>query len=377
MEQADITIIGAGIIGLAISASVSKEKWTVYVLERNASFGQEASSRNSEVIHAGIYYPKDSLKAKACVEGSRLTYEICQNNKISYKKLGKLIVACGEGEIKRLEQLLVNGQKNGVFGLKIIDRAEVKHIEPNIRAQAALYSPSTGIVDSHSLMQYFFQQAKTQGAEFVFQTEASRIKKQNGGYEVEVRDADGTDFCFFTRVLINCAGLNSDLITESVGIDIKKEDYKLKPCKGEYFRVGSNKSRLVKHLIYPEPDEKEVSLGIHATPDLGEGLRLGPDAQYLEREAIDYNIDDTKKEEFCRAINRFLAFIKVEDLTADTSGIRAKLQGPNDPFRDFIICHEEKKGFPGLINLIGIDSPGLTSAPWIAKHVQKIVESII
>lgn len=362
---------------MAISVFVSKQERTVYVLEKNPSFGQEASSRNSEVIHAGLYYPQDSLKAKACVEGNRLTYEICQNNKISYKKLGKLIVACEEVEIKRLEQLLVNGQKSGVPGLKIIDQAEVKNMEPNIRAQAALYSPSTGIVDSHSLMQYFFQKAKTQGAEFVFQAEVRKIKNQNGGYEVEVCDADGTDFCFFTRVLINCAGLNSDLIAESVGIDIEKEDYKLKPCKGEYFRVGSNKSRLVKHLIYPEPDENEISLGIHATPDLGEGLRLGPDAQYIEREEIDYNLDNSKREEFCCAVNRFLPFIELEDLTADTAGIRAKLQGPSEPFRDFVICHEEQKGLPGLINLIGIDSPGLTSAPWIAKYVQDIVETIV
>lgn len=377
MEQADISIIGAGIIGLAISAFVSKEDRPVYVLERNDSFGQEASSRNSEVIHAGIYYPQDSLKAKACVEGNRLTYEICQNNKIPYKKLGKLIVACEKGEIRRLEQLLVNGQKNGVFGLKIISQAEVKNIEPEIRAQAALYSPTTGIVDSHSLMQYFLQKAKTQGAEFVFQTEVSKIKRLNGGYEVEVHDADGTDFCFFTRVLINCAGLNSDLIAESVGIDIEKEDYQLKPCKGEYLRVSSNKSRLVRHLIYPEPDENEISLGIHATPDLGEGLRLGPDAQYIKKEEINYNLDNAKRQKFCQAVNRFLPFIKLEDLASDTVGIRAKLQGPREPFRDFVICHEEQRGFPGLINLIGIDSPGLTSAPWIAKYVKDIIETVV
>ena len=377
MEKVDITIIGAGIIGLAVSASVSRPGRAVYILEKNMSFGQEASSRNSEVIHAGIYYPKTSLKAKTCVEGNRLIYEICQRGNILYKKAGKLIVAGEKEELRKLEHLLQNGQQNGISGLRILTAKEVKYMEPNIRALAALYSPDTGIVDSHNLMRHFFQKAKGRGAEFVFRTEVTQIRKQDRGFGVTVGDVDGTDFSFFTRILINCAGLNSDIIAELAGIDIKKEDYNLKFCKGEYFRVSADKSRLIKHLVYPVPNEKEVSLGIHATPDLGAGLRLGPDAQYVERSKANYDIDDSKKEQFSLAVNRFLPFIESADLAADTAGIRAKLQGPQDRFRDFIICHEEEKGLPGLINLIGIDSPGLTSAPCIAKYVQDIVEELI
>ncbi len=376
MEKIDIAIIGAGIVGLVVSASVSRQDRAVYVLEKNMSFGQESSGRNSEVVHSGIYYPQNSLKAKTCLEGNRMIYEICERNNIPYKRTGKLIVACEKEKVKKLERLLQNGEANGVLGLKILTGKEVKELEPNIRTVAALYSPNTGIVDSHNLMRHFFQKAKTQGAEFVFQTEATGIKRQGAGYEVTVRDADGTDFSFLTRILINCAGLNSDIVAELAGLDIKEENYILKFCKGEYFRVGGTKSRLIKRLIYPLPDEQGVSLGIHVTPDLAGSLRFGPDAQYIEKDKVDYDIDDSKREHFFRAVNRFLPFIELEDLAADTAGIRAKLQGSGELFRDFVICHEEEKGLPGLINLIGIDSPGLTSALSIAKHVQDMVEDI-
>ena len=375
MEKTDITIIGAGIIGLAVSAYVTKANRSVYILEKNRSFGEETSSRNSEVIHAGIYYPQGSLKAKTCVEGGRSIYEICDKENILCKRTGKLIVACAKDEIEELKRLQHNGQQNGVAGLEIITKKELKNIEPNVQAEAALFSPNTGIVDTHNLMRYFFLKAKAQGAEFVFQTEVEKIVRQNNGFELTVRDADGADFSFFSRCIINCAGLNSDTIAELCGIDIKKADYILKFCKGEYFRVGNNKSHLVKHLIYPVPDPKRISLGIHATPDLGGGLRLGPDAQYIERNKADYSIEETKKKDFSQAVKRFLPAITADDLMADIAGIRPKLQGQENGFRDFIICHE--KSFPGLVNLIGIDSPGLTSAPAIAKRVQQTVKDLI
>jgi len=377
MEEADITIVGAGIIGLALSASVSRKNRSVYVLEKNDSFGRETSSRNSEVVHAGMYYPKDSLKARTCVEGNRLIYEICKKNGINYKKTGKLITANEQVELKEIERLLHNGEDNGVSGLKILSEREIKHLEPNVTAFAALYSPDTGIVDSHNLMRYFLQTARAQGAEFIFHSEAKAIQKQNRGYQVSIRDADGSDFSFLTHILINCAGLNSDIIAKSAGIDIERADYILKFCKGEYFRLKSGKIRLIKHLIYSLPDKKEISLGIHATPDLGGGLRFGPDAEYIQRDKANYNVEDSKREHFANAVNRFLPFVEAKDLIADTAGIRPKLQGPENGFRDFVIQHEEERGFPGLINLIGIDSPGLTSAPAIARYVQDMVEELI
>lgn len=362
---------------MAVAAALARQDRALYVLERNASFGQETSGRNSEVIHSGIYYPQNSLKARTCVRGNRLIYELCAKNNIPCEKRGKLIIASEEKELAKLNELLRNGQNNDVQGLKIISEKEIKDIEPNIRALAALYSPDTGIVDSHNLMHYFFQRARAEGGEFVFEAEVRKIKKQGEGFEVTVCDADGSDFLFFSRILINCAGLSSDIVAGLAGIDTGKENYTLKFCKGQYFRVGAAKSRMITHLVYPVPDEKHGSLGIHATPDLGKGLRLGPDAEYIERDKADYSVDDSRKEHFWRAANRFLPFIEADDLTADTSGIRPKLQGENEPFRDFVISHEEEKGLAGLINLIGIDSPGLTAAAAIAKYVEDMVEKIL
>jgi L-2-hydroxyglutarate oxidase LhgO len=330
MEKVDITIIGAGVIGLAVSASVSGQGRSVYVLEKNSSFGRETSSRNSEVLHAGIYYPPNSLKAKTCVEGNRLIYDICERENIACRRIGKLIVACEKDEVKEIEHLFQNGRRNGVLGLRILSEREIKAMEPNVRACAALYSPNTGIVDSHNLMRSLYLKAKAKGAEFVFHTEARQIEKQKEGYQVTVRDADGTDFSFFTRLLINCAGLNSDLIAQLTGIDIEKAGYTLNLCKGQYFRVGTGKSNLVKHLIYPVPGEKDISLGIHAVFDLAGALRFGPDVQYIDRSEINYDVNNAKREEFHYSINRYLPFIEKDDLIADTSGIRAALQGQKD-----------------------------------------------
>ncbi|MFH1245335.1 MAG: NAD(P)/FAD-dependent oxidoreductase [Candidatus Omnitrophota bacterium] len=377
MENADITIVGAGIIGLAVSSFVSVRQCPVYVLEKNLSFGQETSSRNSEVIHSGIYYPRNSLKAKTCVEGNRLIYQFCDKHNIPCKKTGKLVVAAEEKEIPFLERLWQNGRQNDVLGLRMLSGKEIKDIEPNIKAKACLFSAETGIIDAHSLMRYLFQKAKSQNAEFIFGAEVISIDKQKTGYKVTVRDTDGEKFSFPTKILINCAGLFSDTIAEMAGLDPKKEGYLLQYCKGEYFRVHSAKAGLIKHLVYPVPDYRGVSLGIHATLDLGGGLRLGPDAQYIGRDNIDYSVDSRKREKFYRSVRNFLPFIESGDLGADSAGIRPKLAGADHGFKDFVICHEEKKGFPGFINLIGIESPGLTASLAIGKYVNAIAGKII
>ena len=376
MEKADIAIIGAGIVGLAVSEAVSEKAGTIYVLEKNHTFGQEASSRNSEVLHAGIYYPPGSLKARTCLEGSRLIFEICSANNIAHKRVGKLIVADGPQELEAIEALLSKGRNNGVAGLEIFDQRQLTRIEPKISARAALYSPNTGIVDSHNLMRYFFKRAQAKGAEFSFNTEVYRIEPGKQGYTLTVRDADGNDFSFLASIVINCAGLNSDVVAALCGIDIHRYGYQLNFCKGQYFRLNAKKSGLINRLIYPLPDARGVSLGIHATPDLGGGLRLGPDARYIQKSAADYEVDQSQKAYFAQMCNRFLPFIKAEDLSADTAGIRAKLQGPKGDFRDFIIADEKDKGLPGLINLIGIDSPGLTASAAIAMRVRDLLKNL-
>ena len=373
MEQVEITIIGAGIIGLSIAAELSKDSNSIFVLERNTSFGMEISSRNSEVIHAGIYYPKESLKAKTCLEGNRLLYEICENNNIPYKKTGKFIVAVSDSEINDLENLFKNAKVNGVSDVALISKHKIKQQEPNIEAKAAIFSASTGIVDSHSLMQYFLFRAKNNGAEISFKSEVKNIEKNPRGYKVTIVDSQGEPFSFSTNIVINCAGLESDNIAKCAGIDIEKQNYVLKYCKGQYFKVCDRKSNLIQRLIYPVPHSDSAGLGIHVTPNLVGSLRLGPDDNYITRDRIDYDVDISDKDKFYQSVVKFLPFLELDDLTPDMSGVRPKLQGENEDFRDFVINEESNLGYPGFINLIGIESPGLTSAPAIAKYVKNIL----
>ncbi|MFC1703783.1 NAD(P)/FAD-dependent oxidoreductase [Candidatus Omnitrophota bacterium] len=374
MEKVDVVIIGAGIVGLSVASEVSRLKKAVYVLERHESFGQETSSRNSEVIHAGIYYPKDSLKAKTCVEGNRLTYEICKKNNLPHKKLGKLIVATNSSECEELEKIIENARANGVEELELLSKEKVAALEPNVKAEAAIYSGTTGIVDSHSLMKYFAFAAEQQGAVITYKTAVKDIAKVQQGYEVTVVDASGEEFSFIAETVINCAGLESDSIAEMAGIDVDKYDYRLKYCKGQYFTLSSVKSSLIQRLIYPVPRAKTVSLGIHATPNLAGMVRLGPDDEYVNRNSFTYDVDESARAKFFGSAVSFLPFLEEHDLSPDTSGMRPKLQGPGEDVKDFVIRDEGDKGFEGFINLIGIESPGLTAAASIAQLVKTLMK---
>jgi len=371
--QVDITVVGAGIIGLAIASQVASEDREVYVLEKNETFGQEASSRNGEVIHAGIYYPGDSLKTKMCLEGNALLYDLCQRHGIGYKRIGKIIVATNDVEAMELEKLYDRGKSNGV-DLRMLSQKEMEQLEPNIRGAAAFLSPSTGIVDSQALMRYFLEKARDNGAQIAYKAKVVGIDKISGGYKVRVEDSQEI-FSFITKVLINCAGLHSDEVARMVGIDVDEAGYKLHWCKGEYFSVGNSKNKLVSRLIYPVPKAGEGGTGIHVTLDLNERMRLGPNACYVDE--IDYSVDSLQKKTFYESAVRFLPFIEYDDLEPEMAGIRAKLQAEGENFRDFVVNYECNRGLTGFINLIGIDSPGLTAAPAIAKYVNTLVEEIL
>ena len=236
----DITVIGAGVVGLAIASKVARQGRNVCVVEKNKTFGMETSSRNSEVIHAGIYYPQGSLKASMCIEGKEMLYELCQRIAIPYKRLGKLLIACDDKEIGQLEFLLENGRKNGLEDLKMLSAKEIKEIEPHIEARAAVLSPSTGIIDSHVLMKYYAEKADENGAIVSYNSEVTAIEKVSDGYNVAIKEPENS-FSFRTRVLINSAGLYSDRVAALAGIDIIKTCYKLDFLKGEYFWVGNKK----------------------------------------------------------------------------------------------------------------------------------------
>jgi L-2-hydroxyglutarate oxidase LhgO len=371
MQDARIVIIGAGVVGLSIAYKLSEIIPDIIVVEKEDSFGRHTSSRNSEVIHAGLYYKPDSLKANTCIRGRHLLYEFCSKYKISHKKLGKLVVATDPDEIKKIEGIYDNARKCGVRELKAMTEKEIKALEPNVSAKRALYSPESGIFDTHAFMNFLLTQAKQNQVMFSFSTEVIGIEKKGSEYEVTVKEPNGDKFSFNTAMVINSAGLYSDKIAQMVGIDIDKCGYKLNYCKGQYFRISNPKKFTVRHLVYPPPTP--LSLGIHITPDLGEGLRLGPDAEYVE--SIDYDINEADKKKFFDSISKFLPGIVDDDLIPDTAGIRPKLQASGEDFHDFVIKEESKLGFEGFINLIGIESPGLTSCLAIAEIVENLVNA--
>jgi L-2-hydroxyglutarate oxidase LhgO len=369
MEKVKITIIGAGVSGLSIAYELSQSHSDIIVVEKNETFGQESSSRNSEVIHAGLYYRPGSLKAQTCVKGNRLLYEFCAQHNIPHKRLGKLVVATDDEGIQRIEKDYSNAIECGVKNLRFLDPGQIKKLEPDVRAKKGFFSPDTGILDTHSLMHFLYVRAKERGVTFSFSTEVVGVEKKDSLYKITVSEPQGDAFSFESEIVINCAGLCSDKIASMVGIDIDKSSYRLNYCKGQYFRIQHPKKFSISHLIYPP--STQISLGIHITPDLGEGIRLGPDAKYVSQ--IDYNVNEEDKSLFYESVKKYLGALELDDLIPDTAGVRPKLQKEGEGFHDFIIREEADKGFDGFINLIGIESPGLTSCLAIAEIVKRLV----
>jgi len=371
MMKRTVVVIGAGVVGLSVACGIAELEEEVYILEKNPKYGMETSSRNSGVIHAGIYYPKNSLKAKLCVEGNRMLYEFCKKYDVPHKKLGKLIVATNDEEIETLEELFKRAEENGVQGLKILDKKEIKKMESFIEAERALFSPSTGIVDPDALMYKLLAIAEKNGAYLLVGNKVTSVIKSEDKDRYEVSGiVNNKKFSVEADVVINCAGLEADKIAETIGIDIDKAGYRLEYYKGDYFRINGQVP--IKRLIYPVPPRESKGLGIHITPDLYGTVRLGPNA--YEVNEISYEVQ-SDKDEFRNDVKRFFPLIEKFELEEDFAGIRPKLRGSG--FKDFIIKHETDKGFFGFINLIGIESPGLTSCLSIWKYVKEIYENEI
>lgn len=366
MEQVKITIIGAGVVGLAIAHELSRSFDNIIVLEKNKTFGQETSSRSSEVIHSGIYYTKDSLKTRLCVEGADLLYAFCEKNSVPYSKIGKLITANDEGQIDYLKGLFNRGINNNVKGLMLLDKAEVCRMEPNVNAFSAIFSPQTGIFDSHSFMKKLYYSAKDSGVMFSLDSEVDFIEKKDSGYVIGIKSED---YRFFSSIVVNAAGLYADKIAQIAGIEIDRCNYRLRYSKGSYFSYS--KRSPVKILIYPVPHRELKGLGIHATLDLGGRLRFGPDIEPVDK--IDYSVDNRKKDFFFESASLIIKNLDREAFTPDTAGIRPQIKGEGE--KDFIIRDESDKGLDSFINLIGIESPGLTASLAIAKMVRDIIIS--
>ncbi len=373
----EIIVIGAGVIGLAIAARLARQGRTVLIIEREAGIARGITSRNSEVIHAGIYYPPSSLKARSCVEGRRLLYDWCEEKRVAHRRLGKLIVATAAGEEAVLEELLERGRANGVERLDLIDRAESSVLEPGIAARAALYSPDSGIVDGQALCLSLLAEAESAGAVLALSRKVEALVPCSHGWRVEVRGDEGAVERVDAGWVIDAAGLDADRVAELAGLPIDRLGWRQHPCKGDYFALAPAMPDPPNHLIYPVP--QQAGLGIHATLDLAGRVRFGPDAEYIPATdsgsaaghdpEYDYRVDPLKSTVFREAASRYWPSLAEAGFVPDYAGIRPRLAGPGESFRDFVVEETSEYGVPGFVACIGIESPGLTAALALAERV--------
>jgi L-2-hydroxyglutarate oxidase LhgO len=369
MADFELTVIGAGVVGLAIAARLSEKHKDIVLVEKNEKYGMETSSRNSEVIHAGIYYRPGSLKATLCVEGREELYRICRKNNVGHKQTTKIVTAVRESELAVLEASFENGKENGV-PLEFLTKEQTLALEPHINTVGSLFSPTTGIVSAHELMDYYFHRAVNQGVTVQHRCRVVGIEKRNSEYAVTVDEGGGRS-TFTSEKVINAAGLYSDRVAAMAGIDIDAAGYRMVFAKGSYFSVASSKAKLVTRLVYPVPNKE--TLGVHVVLDLGGRLRMGPDTEYMDELNTDYSVAQSKRAEFAESVRRIIPSIADEDLTPDMSGIRPKLQRKGEEEKDWVIVHEKGRGLEGFYNLIGMESPALTASAAIAKYVEKLV----
>jgi L-2-hydroxyglutarate oxidase LhgO len=375
MEKFNITIIGAGVVGLAIAQKLSLQYDNILLIEKHDTFGKEASSRSSEVIHASIYYRLNSLKGRLCLRGNELIYKICKENNIPYNNSGKLVVSTNNFESEKLPKLLKRAQDNGAIGVRVIDESEISEIEPKVSAKAAMYCPTSGTVDSESLMRYYENSSLSNNVIILYKNEVTDLRKHNDSYKIVIKDKSCDELNLNSDIVINSSGLHCDSIAKMIGIDIVGSGYRINYHKGVYFRVIKKLEMFPRTLIYPLPPEPG-SVGIHTTPDLAGGMRIGP--HFIWADDINYSVDDNFHDLFYNSVKKYLPFIEYDDIQPDMSGIMASIQKPGELiWKDFIIEHEISKGFRGLINLIGMESPALTASPAIAEYVEEMIFNIL
>jgi glycerol-3-phosphate dehydrogenase len=371
MDQANILIVGGGVVGCAIAHAVSQRYQDVFLVEQNPRPGMATSSRNSGVIHSGIYYPKGSLKARLCVEGNRLMYEFCAKHNVPHRHTGKLVVASATHEEAAMVALKKRGEENGVEGLRIIDSAAVRAREPHIAGVAALEVPSTGIVSAEDLVRTFARLATDNGAHIVTRAKAVALKPMPGAIRVEVEIGDESDVQKETieaRCVVNAAGLYADEVAALLG----NTSWRIYPLRGEYCEIRGPRSSLVNGLVYPLPHPHGLTLGVHFTKTLWGTLLLGPTAIYVEGKD-NYERGRLAVADFARGAKTLLPEVEESDLQLGYSGLRPKIvpPGASDAHGDFVI--ERDPQVPNAIQVVGIESPGLTSAPAIAQYVARLV----
>ena len=365
MDGLDCIVVGAGVVGLAVARRLAVDGRSTLVLERHDAFGRETSSRNSEVIHAGMHYPSGSLKASLCVRGREAMYDYCARRGVEHQRCGKLIVATRNEQRTDLEGILQAAKRNGVTDLQWLERSDVLQLEPDLRCVAALWSPSTGIIDSHALMLALLGDAEAHGAMLVLRTPVTGLRAD--GRVVQVRAGDGTGSELAATWVINCAGLDAPELAKQIKGFPPGKVPRAYLAKGNYFVLDGRPP--FTRLIYPVPEPG--GLGIHLTLDLAGRARFGPDVEWVEQ--IDYRVDPSRADRFYAAIRTYWPGLADGALAPGYSGIRPKIAGPGEPAVDFRIEGPATHGVPGIVNLFGIESPGLTAALAIADHVAGIV----
>ncbi|TCW32941.1 NAD(P)/FAD-dependent oxidoreductase [Gulbenkiania mobilis] len=359
MERIDCVVIGAGVVGLAVARVLALAGREVVVLEAETGFGRHTSSRSSEVIHAGIYYPSGSLKARLCVAGRQRLYRYCERRGIPHRRIGKLLLAVRSEDKDRLRALAEQGRINGVEELAWLDKAALAEREPALEAVAALWSPCTGIVDSHALMLALLADAEAQGARLAVDSAVSGgaatsegiVLQVNGGYEV------------LARTVVNAAGLRAHAVAASLGGVAPESIPAVRYARGNYFSLGIPCP--FSHLIYPVPEPG--GLGTHLTLDVSGQARFGPDVEWVE--GIDYSVDAGRAKHFYHSVRRWWPGLPEGALAPAYSGIRPKLGGLGQKEADFVVHDVRQHRVPGLVNLYGIESPGLTAALALAETV--------
>jgi len=360
-------VIGAGVVGLACARSLSRTGREVLIIEQHDAIGTETSARNSEVIHAGIYYPKGSLKAKLCVSGREMLYRYCTENGISHRRTGKLIVATAQDQIEALHGIESKARENGVTDLVWLSHQEALEREPALNCVGALHSPSTGIVDSHQLMVTLLGEAENNGATLALNTQVVSVDHANGLYTLTTRDADGEEMSLTCAELVVAGGLHSQTLGRNfAGLPqdtVPPQHY----ARGCYFTLSGKAP--FSTLIYPAPEQ--AGLGIHLTLDLGGQARFGPDVTWVDQP--DYDVPEERRAAFAQAIRKYYPDLNEDALQTGYAGVRPKIQAPGEAARDFMIADEKLHGLNGLVMLYGIESPGLTASIAIGERVSDLI----
>ena len=366
MDSIDALVIGAGVVGLAVSRALAQRGLETIVLERANAIGTATSSRNSEVIHAGLYYSSGSLKARLCVQGRRQLYDFCESHGVAHRRCGKLLVASGAAQCAKLRQIEAQALANGVTDLQRLDGAQARALEPALAADAALLSPSTGIVDSHGLMLALQGDLERAGGAVALASPVESMACGASRHALQIGGA--TPMALAARVVVNAAGLWAPAVAARMQGLAASQAPIAHFAKGSYFSLSGRAP--FSHLIYPVP--QEAGLGVHLTLDLAGQARFGPDVEWLDvasPDAIDYRVNPARAEAFYADIRRYWPALPDGALQPAYSGVRPKLNGPGEPAKDFVLQGPAEHGVAGLVNLFGIESPGLTASLAIADEV--------